>query len=112
MNYATLSQAFLGYELRYHNPVHDNYQWVICRVLDYGGIDDFRAARKHYGDAKIIEAATKARSLDIIKRFILFITFSTYRLNDSNAVIRHALFLHIGCIDRYVIGCSEIISPN
>jgi hypothetical protein len=42
-----------------------NYLWVIYRVLDCGGIEDFRAARKHYGDEKIVEAATEAKSLDI-----------------------------------------------
>jgi hypothetical protein len=41
-----------------------NYQWVICRVLEYGEIEDFRAARKHYGNNKIVEAATQAQSLD------------------------------------------------
>ncbi|MCU0432207.1 MAG: hypothetical protein MUC87_01985 [Bacteroidia bacterium] len=40
-----------------------NYQWVICRVLDRGGIEDFRAIRKFYGDKKIIEAAKEARYL-------------------------------------------------
>lgn len=40
-----------------------NYRWVICRVLEYGGINDWREIRKYYGDARIIEAATHARSL-------------------------------------------------
>jgi len=42
-----------------------NYQWVICRVLEYGGIADWREMRKHYGDAKIVDASTHARSLSI-----------------------------------------------
>ena len=42
-----------------------NYRWVICRVLEYGGITDWKEMRAHYGDRKIIEAATAARSLSI-----------------------------------------------
>lgn len=42
-----------------------SYQWVICRVLEYGNIEDWREMRKYYGDKKIVEAATKARSLSI-----------------------------------------------
>jgi hypothetical protein len=49
-----------------------NYQWVICRVLDRGGIEDFRAARKHFGDDKIVEAAKEARYLS--KKTVYFVS--------------------------------------
>ena len=42
-----------------------NYQWIICRVLEYGTMDDWPQMRQHYGDEKIIEAAKSARSLSI-----------------------------------------------
>lgn len=42
-----------------------NYQWVICRVLEYGGVVDWKEMRKHYGDRKIVESAVNARSLSI-----------------------------------------------
>lgn len=37
--------------------------WVICRVLEYGSMEDWRAIRKYYGDNTIVEAAVTARSL-------------------------------------------------
>lgn len=43
----------------------ENYRWIICRVLEYGTMEDWHAIRDHYGDAKIIEAAVNARSLSI-----------------------------------------------
>jgi len=43
-----------------------NYQWIICRVLEYGTMDDWRQMRKHYGDEKIIEAAKLANAHDFI----------------------------------------------
>lgn len=40
-----------------------NYQWVICRVLDRGSLNDWREIKKHYGNSKMIEAAQNARYL-------------------------------------------------
>ena len=42
-----------------------NYQWVICRVLEYGKMVDWHEMKKHYGVPKIIESAINARSLSI-----------------------------------------------
>ncbi len=48
-----------------YDTIHweENYQWVICRVLEYGSLEDWKEMRKHYGDEKLIESATNARSL-------------------------------------------------
>lgn len=40
-----------------------NSQYVICRVLEYGSLEDWHEMKAHYGVEKIIEAATSARSL-------------------------------------------------
>ena len=40
-----------------------NYQWVICRVLEYGGLIDWREMKLYYKESKIIESAINARSL-------------------------------------------------
>lgn len=40
-----------------------SYHWVICRVLEYGKLEDWKAMRKYYGDEKIIEAAVNASYL-------------------------------------------------
>ena len=37
--------------------------WVICRVLEYGGIKEWKEVKQFYGIDKIINAATNARSL-------------------------------------------------
>jgi hypothetical protein len=42
-----------------------NYQWVICRVLEYGSIKDWHGMRLYYGNDKIVDAALNARSLSI-----------------------------------------------
>lgn len=42
-----------------------NYRWVICRVLEYGSINDWHEMRVYYGNTKIVEAATEAKSLSI-----------------------------------------------
>ncbi len=39
--------------------------FIICRVLEYGGISDWKAIRKHYGITKIVSAATNAKSLSL-----------------------------------------------
>lgn len=38
-------------------------KWVICRVLDRGGLSDWHELNKMYSTAQIIEAATTARYL-------------------------------------------------
>ena len=30
-----------------------NYQWVICRVIDRGDVNDIRLCKKYYGEEKI-----------------------------------------------------------
>jgi len=45
---------------------------IIARVLERGTLQDFRAIRKFYGDQKIKEAATTARSLS--KKTLSFIS--------------------------------------
>lgn len=40
-----------------------NYQWVVCRVLDRGTLEDWHELKRNYGVKRIIEAATKARYL-------------------------------------------------
>lgn len=39
--------------------------WVICRVLEYGSLKDWKAIRANYGIEKIINAATSSRSISI-----------------------------------------------
>ena len=39
--------------------------WVICRVLEYGGLYDWKEIRKYYGIEKIKKAAITARSISI-----------------------------------------------
>ncbi len=39
--------------------------WVICRVLEYGSLNDWKEIRKFYGIEKIINAAITARSISI-----------------------------------------------
>lgn len=40
-----------------------SYQWIICRVLEYGGMEDWHEMKRYYGEKKIAEAAVNARSL-------------------------------------------------
>ena len=40
-----------------------NYQWVICRVLDRGGLNDWHEMKRYYGIERILEAAKTARYL-------------------------------------------------
>jgi hypothetical protein len=40
-----------------------NYQWVICRVLDRGSLQDWKEVKRHYGTQKMLEAAKQARYL-------------------------------------------------
>ena len=39
--------------------------WVICRVLEYGSLYDWKEIRKYYGIEKIKQAAITARSVSI-----------------------------------------------
>lgn len=40
-------------------------QWVICRVLEYGSLNDWKQIKKNYGTEEIIKAAINARSLSL-----------------------------------------------
>lgn len=69
-----------------------NYQWVICRVLDRGGLNDWNEIRQHYGWPKILEAAKSARYLS--KKTVYFLSavfnvplteFRCYNLMQSQA---------------------------
>lgn len=64
-----------------------NYQWVICRVLEYGGINDWREIKKNYGVTKIIDAAINARSLSIKTVYFIHhifnITLKKFRCYNS-----------------------------
>ena len=48
-----------------------NAQAIIVRVLERGTLLDFREIKRYYGDDKIIQAATSARSLS--KKTVNFI---------------------------------------
>jgi hypothetical protein len=34
-----------------------SYQYVVCRVLEYGKLEDWKVMGHHYGDQKIIDSA-------------------------------------------------------
>lgn len=64
--------------------------WVICRVLDRGGLKDWHEAKRHYGLPRILQAAKKARYLS--KKTVHFLSnvfeipleeFRCYRLMRS-----------------------------
>ena len=68
-----------------------NYQWVICRVLERGGMKDWYEIKKHYGIENIIESAKNAKYLS--KKTTHFIhnifnipleEFKCYRLMQSH----------------------------
>ena len=68
-----------------------SWQWIICRVLDRGGIKDWHQIKKYYGNEKIIESAKNARYLS--KKTVHFISnlfdiplneFRCYRLMQSH----------------------------
>ena len=67
-----------------------NSQYVICRVLDRGSMEDWRAIKAYYGIEKIIQAAKETRYLS--KKSVYFISaiyevpleeFRCYRLMES-----------------------------
>jgi hypothetical protein len=45
---------------------------IIVRALERGGLQDFREIRSYYGDEKIVDAATSARSLS--KKTLSFVS--------------------------------------
>lgn len=49
-----------------------NSQWVICRVLDRGGLEDWHEIKRYYGIDRILEAAKTARYLS--KKTIYFLS--------------------------------------
>ena len=49
-----------------------NANAIIVRVIERGALEDFRKVRKYYGDEKIKEATTTARSLS--KKTLSFIS--------------------------------------
>ncbi|MDO9000253.1 MAG: hypothetical protein Q7W45_10855 [Bacteroidota bacterium] len=57
-----------------YNKIHwdNNYQWVICRVLDRGTLEDWQQIKAYYGLEKII-SATKATNY-ISKKSVYFLS--------------------------------------
>lgn len=63
----------LFWDTDYNNIDWDkNHQYVICRVLDRGGINDWFEIKKYYGLEKIIDAVKNARYLS--KKTVYFMS--------------------------------------
>ena len=61
--------------------------FIICRVLEYGSLNDWKEIRKYYGIPKIVTAATNARSLSLKTLHFIHNMFnvplSTFRCYNS-----------------------------